>query len=155
MLSHPTGDSRLQSHHKGQTHIGGKYSKKNSRAWKADQPGELSSKRRTMPGSTSLPERYWLLSTPICCLSPINYDKTEVQLFCYDFRHYVWHVLLITLYIQHRQRMMGIKLRIIYSLLLIIFAPFLQVSARYSRDPYNMLDQLKKMNLKHVKVEMI
>ena len=30
---------------------------------------------------------------------------------------------------------------------------FLQVSARYSRDPYNMLDQLKKMNLKHVKVK--
>merc|ERR1712130_1030886 len=27
-----------------------------------------------------------------------------------------------------------------------------EVSARYSRDPYNMLDQLKKMNLKHVKV---
>ena len=26
------------------------------------------------------------------------------------------------------------------------------MSARYSRDPYNMLDQLKKMNLKHVKV---
>ena len=51
--------------------------------------------------------------------------------------------------------MMGIKMRIIYSLFLIIFAPFLQVSARYSRDPYNMLDQLKKMNLKHVKVEMI
>ena len=29
----------------------------------------------------------------------------------------------------------------------------MQVSARYSRDPYNMLDQLKKMNLKHVKVK--
>ena len=28
----------------------------------------------------------------------------------------------------------------------------LQVSAHYSADPYNMLDQLKKMNLKHVKV---
>ena len=27
------------------------------------------------------------------------------------------------------------------------------VSARYSRDPYNMLDQLEKMNLKHVKVK--
>jgi len=51
--------------------------------------------------------------------------------------------------------MMGIKWRIIYSLLVmtiaITFSPF-QVSARYSRDPYNMLDQLKKMNLKHVKV---
>ena len=29
---------------------------------------------------------------------------------------------------------------------------FAQVSAHYSADPYNMLDQLKKMNLKHVKV---
>ena len=29
---------------------------------------------------------------------------------------------------------------------------FVQVSAHYSADPYNMLDQLKKMNLKHVKV---
>ena len=28
----------------------------------------------------------------------------------------------------------------------------MQVSAHYSADPYNMLDQLKKMNLKHVKV---
>jgi len=27
-----------------------------------------------------------------------------------------------------------------------------EVSAHYSADPYNMLDQLKKMNLKHVKV---
>ena len=27
------------------------------------------------------------------------------------------------------------------------------MSARYSRDPYNMLDQLKKMNLKHIKVK--
>jgi len=27
-----------------------------------------------------------------------------------------------------------------------------EVTARYSRDPYKMLDQLKKMNLKHVKV---
>ena len=29
---------------------------------------------------------------------------------------------------------------------------YIQVSAHYSADPYNMLDQLKKMNLKHVKV---
>ena len=28
----------------------------------------------------------------------------------------------------------------------------LQVSAHYNTDPYKMLDQLKKMNLKHVKV---
>ena len=28
----------------------------------------------------------------------------------------------------------------------------MQVSAHYSADPYNMLDQLKKMNLKHVRV---
>ena len=33
-----------------------------------------------------------------------------------------------------------------YSLLLF------EVSAHYSADPYKMLDQLKKMNLKHVKV---
>ena len=26
------------------------------------------------------------------------------------------------------------------------------MSAHYSADPYNMLDQLKKMNLKHIKV---
>ena len=70
----------------------------------------------------------------------------------------------ITLYIQRSQGMMGI----IYSLLinavaiLPLFYPFFlpllphftsfQVTARYSRDPYKMLDQLKKMNLKHVKV---
>ena len=29
---------------------------------------------------------------------------------------------------------------------------YIQVSAHYSADPYNMLDQLKKMNLKHIKV---
>ena len=27
-----------------------------------------------------------------------------------------------------------------------------QVSAHYNADPYKMLDQLKKMNLKHIKV---
>ena len=33
-----------------------------------------------------------------------------------------------------------------------IMIKLLQVSAHYSADPYKMLDQLKKMNLKHIKV---
>ena len=33
-----------------------------------------------------------------------------------------------------------------------IMIKLLQVSAHYSADPYKLLDQLKKMNLKHIKV---
>ena len=58
MLSPPTGDSRWHSntyycHDKRTTNY-----TKFSRAWKADQLGEQSSRRRTTPGSTSLLERY-------------------------------------------------------------------------------------------------
>ena len=58
------------------------------------------------------------------------------------------------------QDLMSLLRRWVYSKILLfgsqtkknIILFFFQVSAHYNADPYKMLDQLKKMNLKHVKV---